>query len=85
MPITISSGTTTVSNSTGSSYIVEGSGTLDVVSGGIVSGLITISSGGTVNNSSSGGVLSTTISHGGIENVSSGGTAGNTTVSSGGT
>ena len=48
--ITISSGATKVSspisNTTG--YLVEGSGTLEIVAGGIVSGLITISSGGQV-------------------------------------
>ena len=48
--ITISSGTTNVStpipNTT--AYIVEGppGGTLDIVSGGVVSGLITVSNGG---------------------------------------
>ena len=46
--ITISSETTTVNSpiSGDTSYIVEGSGTLDVVNDGTVSGLITISSGG---------------------------------------
>jgi hypothetical protein len=40
----ISAGTTSVSSATSDSYIVEGTGILDVVAGGTVSGLITISS-----------------------------------------
>ena len=46
--ITVSSGTTIVSTRIPKTigYLVEGSGTLDVVHGGTVSGLITISNGG---------------------------------------
>ena len=59
--ITISSGTTTVSTTipTTTAYILEGFSTLDVVSGGVISGLITINSFGTVNVSSGGAVLAT--------------------------
>jgi hypothetical protein len=49
MTIPISSGTTTVSSSTSSSYLVEDTGTLDIVNGGTVSGLVTVESGGVVN------------------------------------
>ena len=83
---TISSGTTTISTPVAgdTSYIVEVSGTLDIVNGGIVSELVTISAGGTVNVSSGGEVLSTTISNGGLEFVSSGGTDSGAAVSGGG-
>jgi hypothetical protein len=73
--ITISSGTTTVNSpiSGDTSYIVEGSGTLDVVNDGTVSGLITISSGGisgaTVNVSSGGTTLDTMIDVNGFQYV----------------
>jgi collagen type VII alpha len=84
---TVSSGTTTINGFTfGQNYIVEGSGTLNVVNGGdLFNGTLTISSGGIVNVSSGGEILETnTISSGGVEHVSSGGTVSNTTVSSGG-
>ncbi len=83
--ITISSGTTIVSTtiSDTASYIVEDGGTLDVGSGGTVSGLIIISSGGAVDITSGGTILDTTDA-GGTVNVSAGGTANNTTLSSGG-
>jgi hypothetical protein len=51
---TVSSGTTSVGSSTSSGYLVDGSGTLAVMSGGIISGLITISGNGVVHLSSSG-------------------------------
>jgi hypothetical protein len=45
--IVVSSGVTTVSTVDASNtYLVEGSGTLIVLDGGLVSGLITISQGG---------------------------------------
>jgi hypothetical protein len=40
--ISVTSGTTTVSSSTSSSYLVEDTGMLDVVSGGAISGLTTV-------------------------------------------
>ena len=66
--ITISSGTTTVSTAipTTTAYIVEGSGTLDVVNGGTVSGLITVSGGGIVYVSSGGKTLDTTVDISGL-------------------
>jgi len=73
--LTISSGTTSVSsaisNTTG--YLVEGSGTLDIVGGGIVSGLITISGGGQVDVASGGDALNIVVSDGGSLIVASGG------------
>jgi autotransporter passenger strand-loop-strand repeat protein len=63
-------------------YIVEGIGTLDIVSGGFVSGLITISAGGTVNVSSGGTTLDTLVSSGGLQQVINGGIAIDTVVES---
>src|SRR5262245_39390426 len=83
--ITVSSGTTVVSSPTNESYIVLGSGTLEVASGGTVSGQVIVSSGGSVLVDSSGTTLDTLISSGGSATVSSGGKATDTTVSSGGT
>jgi len=84
--IRISSGTVTVGIHIpiNTDYIVVDSGTLDVVNGGTVSGLITISSGGAVNVRSGGMVRDTTVSSGGDETVSSGGEILNTRVSDGG-
>jgi len=75
--ITISSGTTSVTSAvaTTTGYLVEGSGTLDVSGGGIVSGLITIMNAGIVNVASGGEVLDTTVDFGGTLNIRSGGTA----------
>jgi autotransporter passenger strand-loop-strand repeat protein len=83
--ITVSSGTTVVlSQIPGSTdYIVEGSGALVVANGGAVSGLITISSGGSANVSSGSTVLQTTIDSGGFELVYEG-LAVRTTISNGG-
>ena len=79
--------TSTVSTSvpSGTSYIVSAGGTLDVVSGGIASGLVTISPGGTEHISSGGLVLNTSIGGGsafgtGLQFIFSGGTASNTVV-----
>ena len=83
--VTVSSGTTIVSSATNESYIVVDSGTLEVASGGTVSGEITISSGGSVLIDSGGTVLDTLISSGGVLQVSSGGVADPTTIVSGGT
>jgi autotransporter passenger strand-loop-strand repeat protein len=67
--IIVSSGSTLVStpipNTT--AYLVEGTGALDVLSGGTVSGPITVKAGGLVTVSSGGKVLSTVISSGGAE------------------
>ena len=67
--IIVSSGTTFVSTTipVNSTYIVEGSGTLDIVNGGTVSGLITVSSGGIAILESGGSVVhgNTTVSSGG--------------------
>src|SRR5580692_6370799 len=86
--ITISSGTTSVSTAipNTTAYLVESSGTLDIVSGGIVSGLITISSGGHVIVASGGEAFDTVVSGGGILTVASGGTvtSAGTPVNSGG-
>jgi autotransporter passenger strand-loop-strand repeat protein len=84
--IRISSGTVTVGIHIpiNTDYIVADTGTLDVVNGGTVSGLITISSGGAVNVRSGGMVRDTTVSSGGDETVSSGGDILNTRVSDGG-
>ena len=83
--ITISNGTTTVSApidvTTG--YTVEDSGILDVVSGGTISGLIEITSAGTVNIGSGGEALNTTVSSGGALELFSGGVADGTIVSGG--
>jgi autotransporter passenger strand-loop-strand repeat protein len=83
--ITVSSGTTIVSSATNESYIVLGSGVLDVASGGTVSGEIIVSSGGSVLVDSGGTVLDTRIISGGVLQVSSGGFADPTTIFSGGT
>src|SRR5207248_2739494 len=83
--VTLSTGTTIVSSATNESYIVVDSGTLEVASGGTVSGEITISSGGSVLIDSGGTVLDTLISSGGVLQVSSGGVADPTTIVSGGT
>jgi len=84
--ITISSGTTSVSspipNTT--AYVVEDSGTLDILSGGVVSGVITISSGGQVVVSSGGEAFDAVVFGGGTLTVASGGTASGVTVGSGG-
>ena len=61
-------------------YLVEGTGVLDVLSGGTVSGPITVKAGGQVTVSSGGKVLSTVISSGGAE--ADFGTASNTIISS---
>src|ERR1700722_4956964 len=79
--ITISSGVTSnvstpIPNTT--AYLVEGTGALDVLSGGTVSGAITVKGGGQVTVSSGGKVLSTVISSGGAEVDF--GTASNTTI-----
>ena len=84
MAIIVSSGTTDVSTSTTSAYIVEGSGKLDILNGGAVSGLISVSSGGSVNVSSGGEALSATISKGGTVEVLSSGTVDQFEVASGG-
>jgi autotransporter passenger strand-loop-strand repeat protein len=83
--ITISSGTTVVSThiATTTAYIVQGSGTLEVASAGVVSALTTVRNAGVVSVDLSGTVLGTLISAGGTEIDS--GTAVNTTISSGGT
>lgn len=88
MSTTTISGTSTVSISTAtdasSAFIVVSGGTLDVVSGGVVSGLITLSNGGTVSVGSSGSTLSTIISSGGSAVLSAGGSTEFTSVSAGG-
>ena len=68
--IIVSSGvTSSVSTPTPNTtaYLVEGTGVLDVLSGGTVSGPITVKAGGQVTVSSGGKVLSTVISSGGTE------------------
>jgi len=57
---TVSAGTAFVSThiSAGTSYVVKGSGTLDVVNGGVVSGPITVSGFPATVNVSSGGIVS---------------------------
>jgi autotransporter passenger strand-loop-strand repeat protein len=84
MTTIVVSGSTTSTVSThipsGTSYVVLAGGTLDVVSGGIVSGLVTISLGGTEHISSGGLVLNTSIGGGsafgaGLQFIFSGGTA----------
>jgi autotransporter passenger strand-loop-strand repeat protein len=82
--VTVSSGTTTVSSATNESYIVVDSGTLEVASGGTVSGEIIVSSGGSVLVDSGGTVLDTLVSSGGVLQVSSGGLADPTTIFSAG-
>ena len=83
MTTIVVSGSTTSTVSThipsGTSYVVLAGGTLDVVSGGIVSGLVTISLGGTEHISSGGLVLNTSIGGGsafgaGLQFIISGGT-----------
>jgi autotransporter passenger strand-loop-strand repeat protein len=61
-------------------YIVESLGTLNIVSGGVVSGLITISAEGTVKVSSGGTVLDTLVSSGGVQNAWSGGVLSDTVI-----
>jgi fibronectin-binding autotransporter adhesin len=85
--ITISSGVTSnvstpIPNTT--AYLVEGTGVLDVLSGGTVSGPITVKAGGLVTVSSGGKVLSTVISSHGSQTVEAGGFASNTFVDAGG-
>src|SRR5258708_35856302 len=74
--ITISSGTTVVLSAipNTTAYIVENTGTLGIGGGGIVSGLITVSSGGTLLVGSGGEAFHTVMSSGGTINVASGGT-----------
>jgi autotransporter passenger strand-loop-strand repeat protein len=64
-------------------YVVFGGGNLDVIPGGTVSGLISISSGGTAT-LIGGASLDTTISNAGVQYVEGGSTAISTTISSGG-
>src|SRR5580700_3948546 len=69
--ILVSSGTTVVSTTIPSTtaYVVEGSGTLEIASGGTVSGLISVSRGGTVvlesGGSTAGNTTNLTVSSGG--------------------
>jgi autotransporter passenger strand-loop-strand repeat protein len=80
---TVSAGTAFVSThiSAGTSYVVKGSGTLDVVNGGVVSGPITVSGFPATVNVSSGGIVSgpLTISDTRVQ-VYSGGTTEQTTI-----
>lgn len=64
--------------------MVEGTGILDIVSGGIVSGLITISNGGAVSVGSGGRVGDTAITNAGDLIVLFDGSVTSTTVNSGG-
>lgn len=83
--VIVSGGTTNVSTQVPATtgYLVERSGTLDVVNGGTISGKVTIGSGGVVNVDTGGETLQTNISRGGSDLVS-GGTAVGTVVSWGG-
>ena len=83
---TITSGTTVVSTTlpVSSGFIVKGSGTLDIVNGGTVSGLISVKSGGEVVVSSGGTELKTIIGSGGTVNLLSGGSFSFAGVESGG-
>jgi autotransporter passenger strand-loop-strand repeat protein len=73
--IIVSGGTTSVTSVDASdTYLVESGGTLAILNGGLVSGLVTVDQGGAVNVSSGGTALSTTIS-GGYQQVYGGGTA----------
>ena len=71
--IIVNSGTTSVSTAipTTSNYLVEGSGTLDILNGGVVAGTI-ISAGGSENVFPGGIDSSATVSSGGVEIVSRG-------------
>ena len=82
--VVISSGTTSVSTSDPTLYIVEGSGTLDVVNGGTVTSA-TISAGGVISVTSGGATSDTTVSSGGVEVLTSGGFDISATVQNGGT
>src|SRR6478736_6417073 len=80
---TVSAGTAFVSThiAAGTSYVVKGSGTLDVVNGGVVSGPITVRGFPATVNVSSGGIVSgpLTISDTRVQ-VYSGGTTEQTTI-----
>jgi autotransporter passenger strand-loop-strand repeat protein len=65
-------------------YLVESGGILDILSGGVVSGLITVSQGGELDVSSGGTTLSTVISSGGSDYILGNGSASAITVDSGG-
>src|SRR5580700_6688154 len=80
--IIVSSGTTSVSTIDASNtYFVEGSGTLDILDGGLISSLVTVGQGGVALIASGGTTLSMTISSGGEQDVY--GSAMDTTVSGG--
>jgi autotransporter passenger strand-loop-strand repeat protein len=81
--IIVSGGTTSVSTVDASdTYLVEGGGTLDILSGGLVSGLITVAQAGTLIVSSGGTALDTMIGFGGTQFDY--GSANGTTISYGG-
>ena len=65
MTTIVSSGTTTVNFSTSSGYLVESSGTLNIVNGGLVSGNTTVIASGIINVSSGGIVALAAVSSGG--------------------
>ncbi len=95
----VSSGTTTVSASTNTTYVVVAPGTLEVANGGVVTGatavgtgsLILIDAGGTANSSTIvggtqfnyGTVNGAVITSGGVQHVYGGGTANNVTIAAG--
>jgi autotransporter passenger strand-loop-strand repeat protein len=79
--IIVSSGVTTSVSTLDASntYLVERAGVLDILNGGLISGLITVDS--TLNVSSGGTTLSTTINQYGYQYVWNGGIASGTTIS----
>src|SRR5882672_7940397 len=83
---TISSGTTTVSTLVlpPDGFLVEGSGTLEIVNGGTIVGPVTISSGGNTNVRSGGLLYAPVVSSAGTETIFFGGSAGSGAVSGGG-
>lgn len=96
----VNSGTTTVSTATSTTYLVLAPGTLDVASGGAVSGAtavgpgstIWVQAGGTTTNSAIvggvqftyGNAVGSVVSNGGIQHVYAGGTATNANIAAGG-
>jgi autotransporter passenger strand-loop-strand repeat protein len=84
---TISNGTTTVSTAVAKDtrYLVVGNGTLDVVDGGVIGGLLTIESGGQLLVSPGADIADALVLNGGFEFVQSGASTGGATVEAGGT
>jgi autotransporter passenger strand-loop-strand repeat protein len=84
--IIVSGGTTSVTTVDASNtYLVESGGQLDILNGGLVSGLITVDQCGTLIVSSGGTTLSAMISSLGYQIVYGDGTVSDTTVLNGGT